>query len=112
MTQMPPPESNVALAVRDLVVCFQDSAGQVVTAVAGADLTVRRGQTTALVGESGSGKSQLLHAILGLTSGRPGVIQGAAGSNPRPVKSFPSSCRSQTADRRASRPAIAICNGQ
>ena len=39
---------------------------QLVHAVDGVDLTVRRGQTVALVGESGCGKSTLGRAVLGL----------------------------------------------
>lgn len=53
------------LEVRDLRVTYGAGA-RVLTAVAGVDLAVPRGQTLALVGESGCGKSTIAKAIVGL----------------------------------------------
>ena len=55
------------------VVKAYGSEGQVVTALAGVDITFARGTFTAVMGPSGSGKSTLLHIAAGLdrpTSGR------------------------------------------
>lgn len=52
------------LRIRDLTVSFPGAA-----AVAGVDLTVRRGEVLALVGESGSGKTMIARSVLGLLPG-------------------------------------------
>lgn len=53
------------LAARDLVIKFS-LRGQTLTAIRGADLEVRRGETLAIVGESGSGKSVLVKSFIGM----------------------------------------------
>ncbi|TAL16929.1 ABC transporter ATP-binding protein [bacterium] len=42
------------------------------------ELTVRQGRTFALLGESGSGKTCLIHSVLGVHQGQPGVVSGSA----------------------------------
>src|SRR5690606_15949410 len=53
------------LEIRNLRVSYATRAGQV-RAVAGLDLTLRRGDSLGLVGESGSGKSTVALALMGL----------------------------------------------
>src|SRR5882757_2873179 len=52
--------------VKQLTVDFSTGGGSSVRAVAGVDLTLRRGETLALLGESGSGKSVTLRALMRL----------------------------------------------
>jgi ABC-type glutathione transport system ATPase component len=49
--------SNPALELRDVEVVYERRGTERVRAVAGASLTVERGQIVGLVGESGCGKS-------------------------------------------------------
>ncbi|EHK87546.1 dipeptide ABC transporter ATP-binding protein [Saccharomonospora azurea] len=62
------------LAARDLVVTFRDRSRQVVRAVDGVDLGVRRGEIVALVGQSGSGKTTLARTMLGLQKPTSGSV--------------------------------------
>jgi peptide/nickel transport system ATP-binding protein len=62
-----------ALELRDVEVVYERRGGDRVPAVAGASLTVERGQIVGLVGESGCGKSSLARAAVGL-------VRPAAGS--------------------------------
>jgi len=65
------PARPALLEVRDLAIEYRTPDG-VVRAVRGVDLDVREREFVGIVGESGSGKSQLLLALLGLTS--PGAV--------------------------------------
>jgi peptide/nickel transport system ATP-binding protein len=57
-----------ALELRDVEVEYDRRGGGRVRAVAGASLTVERGQIVGLVGESGCGKSSLARAAVGLVA--------------------------------------------
>ncbi|WP_433441164.1 ABC transporter ATP-binding protein [Nonomuraea sp. CA-141351] len=67
--------SEPVLEVRDLRVEFDVLDGRL-PAVAGVDLTLRRGEILALVGESGSGKSALSMSLVGLNRGPRTHISG------------------------------------
>lgn len=56
---------DTILEVRDLVIKFS-LRGQVLTAIRGAGLEVRKGETLAIVGESGSGKSVFTKSFIGM----------------------------------------------
>lgn len=64
---------EAVLVLEDLTVEYRQRF-QTVTAVAGANLTVARGEVVALVGESGSGKSTIGKAITGLAPVKSGTI--------------------------------------
>jgi oligopeptide/dipeptide ABC transporter ATP-binding protein len=65
--------TSPALELRDVEVVYERRGRERVRAVAGASLTVERGQIVGLVGESGCGKSSLARAAVGL-------VRPAAGS--------------------------------
>jgi oligopeptide/dipeptide ABC transporter ATP-binding protein len=67
-----------ALELRDVEVVYERRGRERVRAVAGASLTVERGQIVGLVGESGCGKSSLARASVGLvrTSGGTVLFEG------------------------------------
>jgi peptide/nickel transport system ATP-binding protein len=65
--------TSPALELRDVEVVYERRGSERVRAVAGASLTVERGQIVGLVGESGCGKSSLARAAVGL-------VRPAAGS--------------------------------
>lgn len=66
--------TEMLLEVRGLKKAFKTGAG-VLTAVDGADLSLRRGETLALAGESGCGKSTLGRMIAGLTPPDAGSVK-------------------------------------
>jgi peptide/nickel transport system ATP-binding protein len=63
-----------ALELRDVEVEYHRRGGGRVRAVAGASLTVERGQIVGLVGESGCGKSSLARAAVGLVEPTAGSV--------------------------------------
>lgn len=67
-----PDGREILLDVRDLKTYFFTEAG-IVPAVAGVDLSVKRGEVLGIVGESGCGKSVTSLSIMGLVS-RPGKV--------------------------------------
>jgi oligopeptide/dipeptide ABC transporter ATP-binding protein len=64
-----------ALELRDVEVVYERRGREKVRAVAGASLTVERGQIVGLVGESGCGKSSLARAAVGLVPAAAGTIR-------------------------------------
>jgi oligopeptide/dipeptide ABC transporter ATP-binding protein len=58
--------SDAALELKDVEVVYERRGRERLRAVAGASLTVERGQIVGLVGESGCGKSSLARAAVGL----------------------------------------------
>ncbi len=63
-----------ALELRDVVVDYERRGGGRVRAVAGASISVERGQIVGLVGESGCGKSTLARAAVGLVRRTSGSV--------------------------------------
>jgi oligopeptide/dipeptide ABC transporter ATP-binding protein len=63
-----------ALELRDVEVVYERRGRQRVPAVAGASLSVERGQIVGLVGESGCGKSSLARAAVGLVPCAAGTV--------------------------------------
>jgi oligopeptide/dipeptide ABC transporter ATP-binding protein len=63
-----------ALALHDVEVEYDRRGGGRVRAVAGASLSVERGQIVGLVGESGCGKSSLARAAVGLVAPTAGTV--------------------------------------
>ncbi|MCC8047451.1 MAG: ABC transporter ATP-binding protein [Clostridiales bacterium] len=66
--------SEEFLKIKDLVVEYS-SGGQIVQAVNGVDLTVKKGQTLGLVGETGAGKTTIAKAILRILPTPPAKIK-------------------------------------
>ena len=66
MTAVSAEKASLSLEARGVAVEFTNRAGEVATALDGADLTVRSGEIVALVGESGSGKTTLARTLTGL----------------------------------------------
>ncbi|HEY3181503.1 MAG TPA: ABC transporter ATP-binding protein [Gaiellaceae bacterium] len=64
-----------ALELRDVEVEYDRRGGGKVRAVAGASLSVERGQIVGLVGESGCGKSSLARAAVGLVAPTAGTVR-------------------------------------
>ncbi|MBE5915683.1 MAG: ABC transporter ATP-binding protein [Pseudobutyrivibrio ruminis] len=62
------------LSIRDLVVEYS-SGGEIVQAVNGVDLDLKKGETIGLVGETGAGKSTIAKAILRILQSPPATIK-------------------------------------
>jgi oligopeptide/dipeptide ABC transporter ATP-binding protein len=69
-----PGDGGPALELRDVEVVYERRGRERVRAVAGASLTVERGQIVGLVGESGCGKSSLARAAVGLVQAAAGTV--------------------------------------
>jgi len=66
--------SEKYLSIRDLVVEYS-SGGEIVQAVNGVDLDLRKGETIGLVGETGAGKTTIAKAILRILQTPPATIK-------------------------------------
>jgi peptide/nickel transport system ATP-binding protein len=65
---------SAVLELEDVAVVYERRGSPAVRAVAGASLTVERGQIVGLVGESGCGKSSLARAAVGLVPAAAGTV--------------------------------------
>ena len=74
MSSEPSRQDGPALDLRDVEVVYERRGRERVRAVAGASLTVERGQIVGLVGESGCGKSSLARASVGLVRPSAGTV--------------------------------------
>ncbi|GAA0990868.1 dipeptide/oligopeptide/nickel ABC transporter permease/ATP-binding protein [Subtercola frigoramans] len=72
-----PLPDGTLLAIRDIVVGYDQPKGTVIEVVHGIDLTIRRGEILGLVGESGSGKTQTAFSVLGLLPEGGRVVSGS-----------------------------------
>ncbi|MFI9505558.1 dipeptide ABC transporter ATP-binding protein [Nocardia sp. NPDC052566] len=72
------------LRIDNLQVRYRSDDGPV-TALAGASLTVARGEVVALVGESGSGKSTLAQSVIGLLGANAEIAGGTVAFDGEPV---------------------------
>jgi NitT/TauT family transport system ATP-binding protein len=77
-------ERTPAIEFRDVRKSFELESGEVVRAVQGVDLTIRRGEFVCLLGPSGHGKSTLLNLLAGFTAPDSGEVlcEGAPVTGP------------------------------
>ena len=68
-------ESKPILELKDIVVQYRRPDRKIITAVAGVNLTLHRGEILGLVGESGCGKSTLGKAVVGILPVAAGEVQ-------------------------------------
>ena len=75
---------DALLSVRDLCIWFGGGPGYL-KAVNHANMEIGRGEIVGLIGQSGSGKTTLAMGLLGLVKGFPGVWQGGATLDGKPL---------------------------
>ena len=68
-------QNDMLLRVKDLRV-YYTAGGEIITAVNGVDLEVRRGETLGLVGETGAGKTTIAKSIMRILPDPPAKIGG------------------------------------
>ena len=66
-------QNDMLLQVKDLRV-YYTAGGEIINAVNGVDLEVRRGETLGLVGETGAGKTTIAKSILGILPDPPAKV--------------------------------------
>lgn len=75
--------AEIVLEIKGLDISFR-SAGEVIHAIRGVDLTLHRGETVAIVGESGSGKSVSMKAAMGILADNARINGGSILYRPEP----------------------------
>jgi len=80
------PDVDAAVHVDGVTVRFPDPAGGTKTVLRELDLTIERGQFTALVGRSGCGKTTLLNLVAGVVEASEGSVS-VLGRSPRAARS-------------------------
>ena len=68
-------QNDMLLRVKDLRV-YYTAGGEIINAVNGVDLEVRRGETLGLVGETGAGKTTIAKSIMRILPDPPAKIGG------------------------------------
>ena len=68
-------QNDMLLQVKDLRV-YYTAGGEIINAVNGVDLEVRRGETLGLVGETGAGKTTIAKSIMRILPDPPAKIGG------------------------------------
>jgi ABC-type nitrate/sulfonate/bicarbonate transport system ATPase subunit/ABC-type nitrate/sulfonate/bicarbonate transport system substrate-binding protein len=79
------PRYHDAIAFKDIAVTYSTPGHGARTVLSGIDLTIPRGQFTALVGRSGCGKTTLLNLVAGLVDPSAGSVT-VLGQDPRAVR--------------------------
>lgn len=64
MSDRPEPR-DVVISIRDVVVRFESSSGEMITVLDGVSFDICRGETMVIMGGSGGGKSTLLNCLIG-----------------------------------------------
>jgi len=81
----PAPGTGAAIALSGVTVAYPTQGHDARTVLSGIDLTIPRGEFTALVGRSGCGKTTLLNLIAGLTEPSAGSVT-VLGTEPRAAR--------------------------
>ena len=81
----PAPGTGAAIALSGVTVAYPTQSHEARTVLSGIDLTIPRGEFTALVGRSGCGKTTLLNLIAGLTEPSAGSVT-VLGTEPRAAR--------------------------
>jgi len=81
----PAPGTGAAIALSGVTVAYPTQSHEARTVLSGIDLTIPRGEFTALVGRSGCGKTTLLNLIAGLTDPSAGSVT-VLGTEPRAAR--------------------------
>ena len=81
----PAPGTRAAIALSGVTVAYPTQGHDARTVLSGIDLTIPRGEFTALVGRSGCGKTTLLNLIAGLTTPSAGSVT-VLGTEPRAAR--------------------------